>query len=87
MKIKEGYTLCKVGDSSVVLATGNTTMQLNGLITLNETGEYIWNLLAEETTADAVIDELMQEYGIDRETAAADFAEFTEKLERAGFLA
>lgn len=87
MKIKEGYTLCKVGDNSIVLATGNTSMQFNGLITLNETGEFIWNLLTQETTADAVIDRIMQEYGIDRPTASADFAEFKEKLERAGFLA
>ncbi|MGN0636522.1 MAG: PqqD family protein [Acutalibacteraceae bacterium] len=87
MRIKDGYQLCKVGDSSIVLATGNVSMQLSGLTTLNETGEFIWNHLLEETAPDSVVDALTKEYGIDRATAQADFDEFTQKLKGAGFLA
>lgn len=87
MRIKDGYQLCKVGDSSIVLATGDVSMQLSGLTTLNETGEFIWNHLLEETTPDAVVDAMTKEYAIDRATAQADFDEFVQKLKGAGFLA
>lgn len=87
MKIKDGFQLCKVGDSSIVLATGDVSMQLSGLTTLNETGEFIWNQLLEETQPDAVVDALTKEYSVDRATAQADFEEFVQKLKGAGFLA
>lgn len=87
MKIKDGYQLCKVGDNSIVLATGNVSMQLSGLTTLNETGEFIWNCLLEDSDPADVVEKMTKEYNVDRATAQADFDEFVQKLKGAGFLA
>lgn len=88
MKIKEGFQLCKVGDSSVVIATGNVAMELSALTTLNETGEYIWNHMEKETDVDTIVAAMMKDYeGLDAATAKADVEEFIEKLKGAGFLA
>lgn len=87
MKIKDGYQLCKVGDNSIVLATGNVSMQLSGLTTLNETGEFIWNCLLEDSDPADVVEKMIREYDVDRATAQADFDEFVQKLKGAGFLA
>lgn len=88
MKIKEGFQLCKVGDSSVVIATGNVSMELSALTTLNETGEYIWNHMISDTDVDTIVEAMLKDYeGLDAETAKADVLEFVQKLKGAGFLA
>lgn len=87
MRIKDGFKLCKVAESSIVLATGDVTMQLTGLTTLNETGEFIWNCLLEESEPADVVTKLCEQYAVDRATAQADFDEFVQKLKGAGFLA
>lgn len=86
MKIKSGYQLCDVGDSSIVIANGEASMDMSSLTTLNETGAYLWKLLETEKTEDEVLDIMTKEFDIDRATAAADFKEFVKKLEGAGFL-
>ena len=43
MKIKEGYRIRKVGSKSVVVAPGG--INFTGLITVNETGTFIWGML------------------------------------------
>lgn len=86
MKIKDGYKLCKVRDNSIVIAVGDAVMDFNGLVTLNETGEFIWQKLENDMTEDEIISAMTSEYDIDRETAKADFDEFIEKLKGANFI-
>ena len=45
MKIKEGYRLRKVGNNSIVVAVGG--INFTGLITVNETGTFIWKIREE----------------------------------------
>lgn len=85
MKLKDDLMLCKVGDSSIVMSTGST-MHLQGLTTVNETGEFIWNLLQNDTTEDAIVQALCGEFEIDAPTARADAHSFIGMLDKAGFL-
>ncbi len=86
MKIKEGYKLCKVRDNSIVVAVGEAVMDFNGLVTLNETGEFIWGKLEKGMSEEEIISSMTAEYGIDEKTAADDFNEFAEKLREANFV-
>ncbi|MCR5484372.1 MAG: PqqD family protein [Clostridiales bacterium] len=87
MKIKDGYKLCKVKDSSIVIAVDNAVMDFNGLVTLNSTGEFIWSMLEKgEMTDEQVIEAIAKEYNVDKNTASADFYEFADSLKEAGFL-
>lgn len=85
MKLKEGLLLCDVGDGSVVMATGST-MHLNGLTTVNSTGEFIWSLLQTDTDEDAIVRAVCDEFDVDEQTARADVREFLNTLKKAGFL-
>ena len=85
MKIKDGLLLCKVGDSSVVMATGST-MHLEGLTTVNETGEFIWSLLQDDTDEDAIVRAMCEEFDVDAQTAREDVRAFLQMLQKAGFL-
>ena len=54
MKIKEGFLLRQVAGQTVVLPCGDD-MDLNMMITLNDTGAFLWQLLQEETDEAAMV--------------------------------
>ena len=56
MKIKEGYRIRKVGSKSVVVAPGG--INFTGLITVNETGTFIWGMLEQGAETDEIVSEL-----------------------------
>ncbi len=87
MKIKSGFMLRKVGGQNVVVAVGAASREFNGIIKLNETGAFLWELLKEERSAEELTAALLAEYDITREIAAADVKTFIEKLEGAELLA
>lgn len=86
MKIKDGLLLCKVGDSSVVMATGSS-MHLHGLTTINETGAFIWSQLLTDTDEDTVVRAMCEEFDVDDATAREDVRAFIQTLQKADFLA
>ena len=47
MKIKNGFILRNVSDAYVVVAVGEAAKDFNGMITLNETGAFLWKTLAD----------------------------------------
>lgn len=86
MKIKDGYLLRQVAGQTVVLAMGED-MDLNTMITLNETGAFLWEHLQEEADVDQLVSALLKEYDVDETTARACVIDFVGKLEKHGFLA
>ena len=85
MKIKEGYLLHQISGQVVVLPSGSD-LDLNVLITLNETGAFLWEQLQKETDQEALVNALLGEYDVDAETAGRCVADFLEKLNANGFL-
>lgn len=85
MKIKDGYVLKEVSGNHIVVPVGN--LDFNGVISLNETGVLIWDLLKAERTEADLAAALCAEYAIDEKTAAADIARFVQKLKEADLLA
>jgi len=84
MKIKEDFVLRRVTDTWVVLPIGEATLNFNGMLTLNETGVFLWKLLEEGSTLDGLVSALAQEYGVPPETARADTELFLQGLAEAG---
>lgn len=86
MRIKQDFTIQKVGDSYIAVAVGETSKMFHGMVRLNETGAFLWNKMAQDTTLEALIDALLAEYEVDRETAAADIKRLVEQLDENGIL-
>ena len=87
MKITEGFVLKNIADTNVVVPLGSKTVDFQAVITLNETGAFLWSKLESDCTEDGLVDALLKEYAVDRETAAADVKEFILKLSEANLLA
>ena len=57
------------------------------VITLNDTGAFLWEHLQEETDEAALVQALLAEYDVTEETAAKAVAAFAENLKKNHFLA
>lgn len=84
MKIKEGFVLRQVAGETVVLPSGD--MDINAMITLNETGTFLWQKMEQETTVEELVAAVLKEYDTDAETAQAAVEGFVEKLRGYEFL-
>lgn len=86
MKLKEGFVLRDVAGQTVVLPSGED-LNLNMMITLNETGKFLWQLCQVETNESELVAALLCEYRVDEETARLAVIDFIQKLKEHDFLA
>ena len=87
MKLKENFVLRNVADSWVVLPVGQSAVDFNGMLSLNETGAFLWNFLRDVGgDAASLAEALQREYEVDAQTALADAEQFLSRLEQAGCL-
>ena len=84
MKIKENFALRQVAGTWVVLPLAQATLDFNGMLTLNDSGRFLWNLLVNGSTKEALATALTEEYDVSYEEALADVDEYVEKLKSAG---
>ncbi|MHB0999052.1 MAG: PqqD family protein [Armatimonadota bacterium] len=82
MKIKEGFFLRTIGEEAVVVPVGQRVVDFNGLISLNDTGKFIWECLKEDSTEESLVTALMEEYDVDIEQARQDVSAYIEELQR-----
>lgn len=85
MKIKEGFILRTVAGETVVLPADGV-MDFDMMITLNDTGRFLWERLAEGCEADALVDALLGEYDVDGETAQKSVNAFVARMKELDFL-
>lgn len=86
MKLKDGFILREVAGEHVVIPTGDA-LDLNMMITLNETGCTLWKRLEREAELSDLTAALLAEYEVDESTAAAAAEQFVAKLKEHDFLA
>ena len=86
MKIKEDFILRKVADSYVVVPVNKMTLDFNGIINLNETGAFLFELLQKGAERDELVDKMLEEYDVDREKAEVDINVFIQKVRDADVL-
>ena len=86
MRIAEGFLLKSIAGANVVVPTGSNTVSFGNVITLNETGVFLFELLEKDTTEENLVASMLKEFDIDEATAKADVAEFVGKLKEAGLL-
>ena len=86
MKIKRGFVLMKVGIQNVVVAVDDMADKFNGMIRLNETGEFLWKMLQEESTEEQMTIALAQECNVSEEEARPGVEAFVAKLTEAGVI-
>lgn len=84
MKLKKDFVLRKIAGTWAVMAVGAETINFHKMLTLNDSGAMLWNLLAEGKGQEELADALVAEYDVERTIALADAEEFMQMLHKAG---
>ena len=80
MKIRSGYMLRKVMDTYVIMGLGSANYTPNQIMSLNETGVVLWELLEKGADKKALVDRLLSEYEVEEATAENDVDIFISQL-------
>lgn len=80
MKVKDGFVIRNIAGQYMAVPVGKRTKDLHGMIALNETGAFLWNLLREDQSLDYLIQALLNEYDVSPELARSSILEFLDIL-------
>lgn len=80
MRRNREFVLRQVAGKFVVIPLGQAAESFRGMITMNNTGKFLWDLLEEEQTEKSLANALVQTYGITEERAAGAVVKFLEPL-------
>jgi len=86
MKRKPDFVMRKIGDDNLLMPGGAQVMNLNGLITLNDTAAYLWELLAKERSLDELAAAVADRFDVAGRVAREDVRIFVDEITRLGIL-
>lgn len=86
MRIKDNYVLRQVADTWCVLPLAEETLNLDGMLTLNDSGAFLWQAIEKDRSKDELVEAMLNEYNVTFEQAEADIEEFLNKLRNVGCL-
>ena len=85
MYIKDGYLLREVTGNYLIMPLKGE-LNFKKLMTLNETGAFLWRHLEKGATREMLLDRMMEEYEVDEQTACRDLDVFLKQLAEIGAL-
>ena len=86
MKIDKEFVLREIAGDYIIIPTGKTILDFNGLITVNDVGTLIWKMLQEEVSIEEITKRILEEYDVEESVARADIEEFLGELRKHGIL-
>ena len=86
MKIKQGLILREVAGNYIVVAVGPAVKHFNGVVSLNETGAFLWKQLENGSDEEGLVKALLDNYEIEEEFAKDEAHNFITKLMGAGLV-
>ena len=86
MKIVKEFILREIVGEYVLVPTGDTTQEFNGMITINDTAKFIWENLEKVDSFEEMVKKVLDEYDVDEMTAKQDVYSTIHDLVREGLI-
>jgi hypothetical protein len=86
MKIKDGFIMKDVAGSKVVLPLGERQFDVNGIITFNDVGAEVFNMLDGTNSIEEIATKIAKDYDVSYEIVEADVNELIEKMRANGLI-
>lgn len=80
MKRNSGFLVRQVAGRYVLAPVGETVKSFSGMITMNATGKFLWDLLEQDQTVDTLAQALVDNYEVEFEKAKEDVLKYIEPL-------
>ncbi len=82
MKLCGEFVVRQVMDNIVAIPVGQTALQLNGMILLNDVSKTIWDCLEQGTSLENIVKAVTDAFEVSADEAQADISEFCDKLRK-----
>lgn len=86
MRVEKEFVLREIAGDYIIIPTGKTVLEFNGLVTVNEVGVSLWKMLQEEVTFEELVTGILEEYDVDETVAREDIREFLDHMIEGGIL-
>lgn len=86
MKLRGEFVVRQVMDHVVAIPVGQTALELNGMVLLNDVSKVIWECLEQGVGLKGIVTAVTDAFEVSQEQAQADILEFLEKLRAAKLL-
>lgn len=80
MKRNAGFMMRQVAGRYVLAPVGDTVKTFSGMITMNATGKFLWDLLEQDQTVDSLAQALVNTYEVELDKAKEDVVKYLEPL-------
>lgn len=80
MKIKDGYILKDVAGAKIVIATGAQRLNFNGVMTFNEVGAVVFNMIDGTNSVQDIVTKISEDYGVPFERVQTDVENLIKKM-------
>lgn len=80
MKLKGEFVLREVAGEIIAIPVGKTALNFNGMLCINAVSAEIWKGLQEGKTKAEILENILAEFDVSREEAAADLDVFLRQL-------
>ena len=84
MKRSSGFLMRQVAGRYVLAPVGETVKIFSGMITMNATGKFLWDLMEQDQTVDSLAQALVETYSVEFEKAKEDVIKFLDPLKPVG---
>ena len=86
MRRKDGLVFRQVAGERLLVPVGERVLDLNGVLTLNQTAAYIWELLDGRHSVPEIVDAVAGEFAVEHEVADRDVGTFLRQLAELGLV-
>ncbi len=76
MKTSNEFIMREIAGEYVLVPIGKRALTFQGLVTMNEVGALIWEMLEKESDIDQIVSGILDEYEVDEQTAIKDVLDF-----------
>lgn len=84
MPITKKYLFKEVAGTGMLIPIDSTGLNMSKVIDVNEVGCFIYKRLEKNMTRDEIVDDIIKEYNVSRDTVGIDVDNFIKKLKDKG---
>ncbi len=82
MKLRGEFVVRQVMEETVAIPVGQSALELNGMILLNDVSKLIWEQLEQETELETIVAAVTDAFEVSDQEAKEDIQEFLDKLRK-----
>lgn len=86
MRVSKDLILREVAGENILIPVGKAALRIHGMICLSESAAFLFDQLRQERSEAELIDAILAQYDVDRDTAARDVRDFLAQMQRFGIL-